>query len=190
MSHADQEEETEAQALSALCDGETGASDVDHALAAYRSSAGARARWRAYATIGDTLRGLAPSAAPAPWVAAVMAEVERQPLDTSKPAVRSQPQPAANDPVWRWKMVAGVAAVTAVGALTWALLQGSPEAVVSQPQWAGNTGAPAVVNVGGMLRSPELEALLAEHRQHGGLSAVQLSSGFLRNATYDMPTQR
>jgi sigma-E factor negative regulatory protein RseA len=40
------------------------------------------------------------------------------------------------------------------------------------------------------LRQPELEALLAEHRQYGGLSAVQVSSGFLRNATYELPAKR
>ena len=30
-----------------------------------------------------------------------------------------------------------------------------------------------------------LEALLAEHRQHGGMSALQMPSGFIRNATYE-----
>jgi sigma-E factor negative regulatory protein RseA len=35
-----------------------------------------------------------------------------------------------------------------------------------------------------MLRDPQLDALLAAHRQFGGTSALQMPSGFLRNATY------
>ena len=30
-------------------------------------------------------------------------------------------QEAANDAVWRWKMVAGVAAIAAVGSIVWSL---------------------------------------------------------------------
>jgi sigma-E factor negative regulatory protein RseA len=41
-----------------------------------------------------------------------------------------------------------------------------------------------------MIRNPELEALLAAHRQHGGVSVIQVSSGFLRNATYEVPADR
>jgi len=36
-----------------------------------------------------------------------------------------------------------------------------------------------------MLRDAQLDALLAAHRQLGGGSALQMSSGFLRNATFD-----
>ncbi len=36
-----------------------------------------------------------------------------------------------------------------------------------------------------MLRDPRLDALLAAHRQFGGTSALQMPSGFLRNATFD-----
>ena len=35
-----------------------------------------------------------------------------------------------------------------------------------------------------------LDALMAAHRQFGGPSALQNSSGFLRNATFDMPLSR
>jgi sigma-E factor negative regulatory protein RseA len=41
-----------------------------------------------------------------------------------------------------------------------------------------------------MLRDPHLDALMAAHRQFGGPSALQNSSGFLRNATFDMPLSR
>jgi sigma-E factor negative regulatory protein RseA len=36
-----------------------------------------------------------------------------------------------------------------------------------------------------MIRDPHLDALLAAHRQFGGASALQMPSGFLRNATYE-----
>jgi sigma-E factor negative regulatory protein RseA len=44
-----------------------------------------------------------------------------------------------------------------------------------------------VVNTpqGAVIRDTQLEALMAEHRQHGGMSALQMPAGFLRNATYD-----
>lgn len=36
-----------------------------------------------------------------------------------------------------------------------------------------------------MIRDPQLDALLAAHRQFGGASALQTSAGFLRNATFE-----
>ena len=36
-----------------------------------------------------------------------------------------------------------------------------------------------------MLRDPELDALMAAHQQLGGHSALQMPSGFLRNATFE-----
>jgi sigma-E factor negative regulatory protein RseA len=36
-----------------------------------------------------------------------------------------------------------------------------------------------------MIRDPQLDALLAAHRQMGGTTALQMPSGFLRNATFE-----
>jgi sigma-E factor negative regulatory protein RseA len=36
-----------------------------------------------------------------------------------------------------------------------------------------------------MIRDPRLDALLAAHRQFGGASALQMPSGFMRNATFE-----
>jgi sigma-E factor negative regulatory protein RseA len=36
-----------------------------------------------------------------------------------------------------------------------------------------------------MIRDPRLDALLAAHRQFGGATALQMPSGFLRNATFE-----
>jgi len=38
---------------------------------------------------------------------------------------------------------------------------------------------------GAVVRDPQLEQLLNEHRQFGGMTALQAPTGFLRNATYD-----
>ena len=44
-----------------------------------------------------------------------------------------------------------------------------------------------VVNTGQgpLIRDARLEELLAEHRQNGSMSALQMPTGFIRNATYD-----
>ncbi|MDV7394670.1 hypothetical protein RZS08_25020, partial [Arthrospira platensis SPKY1] len=36
-----------------------------------------------------------------------------------------------------------------------------------------------------MLRDAELDQFMAAHRQWGGMSALQMPAGFLRNATYE-----
>jgi sigma-E factor negative regulatory protein RseA len=36
-----------------------------------------------------------------------------------------------------------------------------------------------------MIRNPQLDALLAAHRQLGGVSALQMPAGFLRNTTFE-----
>ena len=56
---------------------------------------------------------------------------------------------------------------------------GSPMGI-AQP--GAVTGATAQ---GVMIRDPNLDALLAAHRQFGGSSALQMPTGFLRNATFE-----
>lgn len=118
---------------------------------------------------------------------------------------------AANDDAFHWKLVAGFASVAAVVAVSWNVLVGSggPLDGVSGPQLAltapsrgvaptpqpattampaaPSSGSPVAVNTGQgvLIRDAQLEALLAEHRQHGGMSALQSPSGFIRSATYD-----
>jgi len=47
------------------------------------------------------------------------------------------------------------------------------------------TGELAMSSPPVMLRDPKLDALLAAHRQFGGTSALQMPTGFLRNATFE-----
>jgi sigma-E factor negative regulatory protein RseA len=117
---------------------------------------------------------------------------------------------AANDTVFRWKLASGFASVVAVAAIGWNVLNSSaPAGAPAGAELA--QGAPVVIPVaapsappvlaavpnveprpvvvstpqGRVVRDAALERLLAEHRQHGGMSAFQTSTGFIRNATYD-----
>jgi sigma-E factor negative regulatory protein RseA len=126
-------------------------------------------------------------------------------LEPSPETVHRSAPPAANDASFRWKMIAMAASVSAVMAVSWTVLgMGSdvsgggagPALAQSQPAVASEAAvavppveAPVIVSTGQgpLIRDARLEALLAEHRQYGGMSALQKPAGFLRNATYDAP---
>lgn len=110
--------------------------------------------------------------------------------------VRSLERPkneGANDAVFRWKLLAGLASLAAVSVIGWQAVGGwgdqrevpqlaqvqveSPDVALQQ---AVVGGEPQV-----MIRDPQLDALLAAHRQFGGTSALQMPAGFLRNATFE-----
>ena len=128
---------------------------------------------------------VAATVAPVPLSAAVGVS----PMAQASPASPS----AANDAVFRWKIVAGVAAFAAVSSLVWSLIGGSMGsdtagqlAAVTQPPV---TAQPATVlasdgNGSVMIRDPRLDAMLAAHKQFGGASALQQPAGFLRSATF------
>ena len=54
----------------------------------------------------------------------------------------------------------------------------------------GSTNVAVSTGQGILIRDARLEQMLAEHRQYGGMSALQMPAGFLRNATYDTAPQR
>lgn len=171
--------------------------------------------WMEFHLIGDALRA-GSQGIPVPsssFVSAVMARVAaEQPYSgvqtastaatLTAPGVPVSGAPAANDAVFRWKMMAGVASLAAVVAVAWQLTvapAGGLPASLSAPQLAA---APSVVqpaavavprdtvvstDAGVLLRDPELEAFIAAHRQAGGMSALQMPAGFLRNATFEAP---
>jgi len=207
-----------AGALSALTDGEISADELEALLADDDHRSELRADWHAYQVIGDVLRGTAPAVsnvAPQAFVAGISARLQlaEQPQSLpASPVVMTQVRgTAANDPVMRWKMVAGLASLAAVVAVSWSVLQGAagpdggavaaPQlAQVVPPTVAANTAIAASntesTNVavsteqGILIRDARLEQMLAEHRQYGGMSALQMPAGFLRNATYDSAPQR
>lgn len=196
--------------LSALADGQLAGEDFARALQACQHDASALARWDSYHLIGEVLRqpARAPvsrlhgadaafmsqlgqrlakeSLAGAPPLAAPASSVVPAAVADAPTAHRS---PAANDANFRWKLVAGFASLAAVSVIAWnsAGLLALPAAA---PQLAQAGNAPQVVVAspqGLMVRDARLEELLAAHAQLGGSSALQVPSGFLRNATFETP---
>lgn len=78
--------------------------------------------------------------------------------------------------------------MAAVAAIAWNAgtgLLASP--VASQLAQTNNTSQVLVVSEQGtMVRDARMQALLAAHQQFGGISALQMPSGFLRNATFEV----
>lgn len=197
-------------ALSAMADGEIEASELGTLLSSLETEA--LSHWHAYEVIGDVLRGHSDPIGATPateFLAAVRTGIaaDGSTLNsvprTSVEAVAVAPLPArheaANDAVFRWKLVAGFASLAAVMSVSWSLVSGpvtggaaGAQLASSAPATLATVAAPAVgvpvaVNTGQgvVIRDAQLEALLAEHRQHGGMSALQMPSGFIRNATYE-----
>jgi len=117
---------------------------------------------------------------------------------------------SANESSFRWKLLAGVASLAAVVAISWNALgslggPGNPGGASGAPQlaqlmqMATPPGAASGVQQLGinvansepqsepqvMIRDPHLDALMAAHKQFGGTSALQMPAGFLRNATFE-----
>lgn len=197
-------------ALSAMVDGELGAPEIEALMTSLDPDA--LSNWHAYQVIGDVLRGHGDPTGARPaaeFLAAVRMGLEGREteLNTVPRAVVETPvsvsgqvrDEAANDAVFRWKLVAGFASLAAVMAVSWSVVSGSGSGGDAGARLASNTpasvatasapavAAPVAVNTGQgvVIRDAQLEALLAEHRQHGGMSALQMPSGFIRNATYE-----
>jgi sigma-E factor negative regulatory protein RseA len=103
---------------------------------------------------------------------------------------------AANDAHIPWKWVAGFASVIVVGAASWSVV-GEIQGLSSQRQLAQADGAGSstvLVDTSNdgqvMIRDPRLDRLLMAHRQSGGASALQVPSGFLRDATFEVSSHQ
>ena len=110
-------------------------------------------------------------------------------------AVKLSDMEAANDSRYRWRLVAGMVSLALVSLIGWQglgpwadqpgaarLAQGMVPVTVpgTVPQQDMALAEPQV-----MIRDPQLDALLAAHKQFGGTSALQMPAGFLRNATFE-----
>jgi sigma-E factor negative regulatory protein RseA len=120
------------------------------------------------------------------------------PLEQPPAAVHSPAREAANDGVFRWKMVAGVASFTAVLGIAWGVAGGAGQGggavlavappvapVVQAVQLADSTPVLVSTPQGQVLRDARLQELMQTHRQLGGASALQAPAGFLRTSTLD-----
>ncbi len=217
----DQEHQLREQ-LSALADGEMAASEWPQVLQYAHGDAGRQA-WYAYQVIGDALRSpeLAHTSSAPAFLAALHQRMAQEPGGLQpaanlaqapvQPVVRPH-QEAANQDLFRWKLIAGVASLAAVSVLGWNVFE-STQGPAAGAQWAQLANRQAVVPVqvaqqpvaapsgvqavadrqGGrtnaealvMLRDPRLDELLAARRQYGGANALQMPASFLRNTTLD-----
>lgn len=179
--------------ISALADGQLADEDLAVVLAACEADDEALAGWDSYHLIGDVLRSpdLAPQASDAAFVQGLRSRLAEEPAIAAVAAASAQPirieHEAANDS--RWKLVAALASLAAVLAVTWNAGSGwlaPPEA----PQLVRAETPQQVLVMSGqgpVVRDARLQELLAEHKQFGGTSALQMPSGFLRNATFEVP---
>ena len=189
--------------LSALADGELGREEISVVLQSCRQDEAVVANWNAYHLIGDVLRSPAPAKR-----GADMAFLDRlnqriaQEKTQARPAAAAAPTvgklapglirhraPAANDgssagswlrvlPRWqRWPPLPGMPQASWVLPLRRNWLRGRRRN--SRWSWLRRRGP--------MVRDARLEELLAAHRELGSTSALQVPSGFLRNATFETP---
>jgi sigma-E factor negative regulatory protein RseA len=185
--------------ISALADGRLDGDAFAAAVQAVCGDREAMATWHTYHVIGDVLRsGEAAYAAPAaPFLARLSERLAQE--ECPRPAAGNDIRPiqvraAANDGVFRWKLVAGVASVAAVAAVGWSVVApgfGPASAQLASASTPASRPATvlAATGQGVMIRDPRLDELMAAHRQFGGASALQMPAGFLRNATFEGPAR-
>lgn len=192
--------------LSALADGQLPAGELPPVLD-YAGQAAGRQAWLEYQLIGDALRSaeLARASAAPAFLAGLHERLAQEPA-APRPAPHAEPQApgagglargeAANQALFRWKMMAGIASLAAVSALGWNVLDAvRGPATGAQLAAAPARGDTASVQVAAqpaadsqvMLRDPRLDELLAARRQYSGANALQMPARFLRNTTLEEP---
>ncbi|TXT37149.1 MAG: sigma-E factor negative regulatory protein RseA [Comamonadaceae bacterium] len=202
-----------AQQISALVDGQLPDDEWAQVLSELESNEQARADWDVYHLVGDVMRAnQTPVRAHDPEFllklrsrlthdATEIVAVDALSIrDTGQKYTNIE---AANEPVWR--LVAGLASVAVVSVLAWQGLHwvssADPAAVPqlaqqqSVPESISRTAQVLIRSDGSsalalnaepqvMIRDPQLDALLAAHRQFGGGTALQMPAGFLRQAAF------
>jgi sigma-E factor negative regulatory protein RseA len=189
--------------LSALCDGEADAAEAQASFDAWRDDPALRQRWHDYQWIGDAMRSddLASDAGhDQNFLLALRARLAEQPVVLA-PVRQPSLAPALDDAALgavataggarraRWGVpVAMAAGVMVTGALVMSNLNGSrqaevdglPIAVVEPGRVAASASgrSPAgPVEIGTMVRDPELDRYLNAHRQFVGSTSLAVPGG-------------
>ena len=180
--------------LSALADGEAVFGAGDAGLEDAFQSSTLYSDWNNYQVIGHALRcGAAGEqlGADSAFLQRLNARLVSEKIILQGRAAASTeasalpPLPAANDAVFRWKLVAGFASLAAALVVGWSFV-GLPSTPPGA-QLAQNPAAEQVVvssAQGPVVRDARLEELMAAHKQLGG-SSLLAPSGFLRNAGFE-----
>lgn len=175
--------------VSALVDGQLRDTEFAQAMALLENSSEARQNWRAYHVVGDAMRTGQADVRPhdAEFLVRLRARLQQETAalalqEAPDASLQRAPKSSANDPMWRW--VVGLASVAMVAVVAW---QGFQGLIAPGPQLAAapSTNPATVMAAPVMIRDPQIDALLAAHRQFGGTSALQAPTGFLRNATFE-----
>jgi sigma-E factor negative regulatory protein RseA len=120
--------------ISALADGRLQGEEFAQVVGRLGADDESRATWHAYHLVGDVLRAGRYSACSdstaflARFQERLVAEPGLSSVLRSVQAVPQRPAEAANEPVFRWKLVAGAASLAAAAAIGW--------------NWVGGVGAP------------------------------------------------
>jgi sigma-E factor negative regulatory protein RseA len=206
-----QEVEKNRELVSALADGQLRGEEFARTVAWVGDTEDARLTWHAYHVVGDVLRSgeTVASARDAAFMQRLKLGLQQETplvpnqdasdliaasaISTGARGQKSSVNDSVNEAFFRWKLLAGLASLATVSVIGWQLLSGWGDQG-EVPQFAqGQTRIPDVALqrfvAGGqpqvMIRDPQLDALLAAHRQFGGTSALQMPAGFLRNATFE-----
>jgi len=190
--------------VSALMDGALDGDALARALDVLAEDDSADGTWDTYHLVGQAMRfeGESLQAHDPAFVSRLREKLAKETPElivASPLPIRAEGQfglkkSAANDPWWR--RVAGLASVAVVGVLAWQGMgwmgasRPAETTLAQQSVASAQMDAPqALVTADGaasvMIRDPQLDALLAAHRQVGGANALQMPTGFLRNATFN-----
>lgn len=198
--------------VSALADGQLHGEAFANTVAGLAQASDARQTWHAYHVVGDVLRAGEPvnSARDVEFLARLKLGLQQEPSrvqrddatdliaayasSTGARGRKGLKSESANQSQYRLNWLAGLASLALVSVLGWQAISAIGEssgvpllarlAGQADTQTAGLASAASPESTI-MLRDPQLDALLAAHRQVGGTSALQMPSGFLRNATYE-----
>lgn len=187
--------QTSSELLSALADGELAMGTADAGLQDVFLSRALHGDWNSYQVIGHVLRG---STGATEFLGADPAFLQRlntrladekialvMPVTPGGIQVALPNQSAANEGVFRWKLLAGFASLSAALVIAWNFV-GAPDASTALQLSQSSVVEQVVVASpqGPMVRDARLEELMTAHKQLGG-SSLQAPSGFLRNAGFD-----
>lgn len=197
--------------VSALVDGELSGAEFARTVEWTGDAEDGRLTWHAYHVVGDVLRSGEAMASDgdaafmqrlklglqqeAPIVPSVNTTdlIAYSAVSTWSRGLKRSRDEGANDAVFRRKLLAGVALLAVVSVIGWQAVGGWGDQREADQLAQVQTGKtdPAMLQAVAddapqvMIRDPQLDALLAAHRQFGGTSALQMPAGFLRNATFE-----
>lgn len=212
MSQRSEVERPTTEDLSALMDGELNVSAVAGACRAWRDDPQLRSQWHAYHLIGDVMRSEDLAADPqhdASFLAVLRQRLAEEPVVLAPASVAVQTAPDAPVRSQRsWMAPAAVAAGFAVVVGTLVVTQmadglssrepgsdvvaaqaSSPLQAVSLSDKAASAAEAPNGLDGQLVRDARLDEYLAAHKKFGGSSLPGGPSGFLRNASVDVPAR-